>query len=200
MQTAQTDKYATKLYRYSKGEVIVKEGDHSSIIYILMDGELGVYKGDEKVAEITGKGLIFGEMSSILQQPRSTSVIAETESDIMVYRGGIQSITKKFPHVAIKIMAMLAERLQDMNSRYHDLQVQYSAEQAKLKKALQELEELKAQRPGAPVREPEPKDEPKKGIFDHEKRHRYVDDGYIMGFPSKKFDGLSSDIYDDKGL
>ena len=199
MQAAQTDKYATKLYRYSKGEVIVKEGDHSSIIYILMDGKLGVYKGEEKVADIVGKGLIFGEMSSILSQPRSTSVIAESESDIMVYRGGIQSITKKFPHIAIKIMAMLAERLQDMNSRYHDLQILYSAEHAKLRDTLKEIESLKAQHPAAPMKAAETPEEPQKGMFDHEKRHRYVDDGYVLGFPSKKFDDLSSDIYDDNG-
>ena len=209
METASTDKYSTKLYRYSKGEIIVKEGDHSSIIYFLMDGILGVYKGEEKVAEISGKGLVFGEMSSILQQPRSTSVVAEIESDIMVYRGGIQSITKKFPHIAIKIMAMLAERLEDMNARYHDLQILYSAEQAKLRDALKEIETLKAQlnQSAAPLRQPQSEPEmPKKGKYDHDRSHRYLDDGYVLGYPSKKFenitpadggDDISSEIYGD---
>lgn len=189
MERVKTDGFSRQLYRYHKGEVIVKEGDHSSIIYILMSGVLGVYKGGEKINEISGKGLVFGEMSSILDRQRTTSVIAEIESDVMVYRGGIQGLSRRFPSVVQKIMAQAAERLAEMNEKYTKLQIEYNALREELQETKMQLSSILKR--GEIERENIPKSEKDVGDADERKKRssdkkRYMDDGYILGFPSKR--------------
>jgi|GEM_PF-709900 len=112
----------SELYLYLEGETILKEGQGSSIIYILMRGVLGIYKGENKVNEVKGQGIVFGEMSSILGKPRTVTVKAEVNSEVMVYRGGIDGIIKLFPSITKKILVVLAERLEMQTSKYSALQ------------------------------------------------------------------------------
>ena len=127
-------------YYCFKDEFVLTEGSSSSIIYILIKGKLGIYKNNVKVAEIKRKGVIFGEMSSILGKPRTTSVKAEIDCEVMIYRGGIHSITKKFPSVTIKILSMLAERLDDLNEHYSTLQTKMNLLQSELDEAKAKLQ------------------------------------------------------------
>ncbi|MBC8205390.1 cyclic nucleotide-binding domain-containing protein [bacterium] len=128
---------AEERYRYLKGETVLKEGNASSIIYILMRGVLGIYKQEQKVTEIEQQGVIFGEMSSILGKSRTSTVKAETECEVMVYRGGVHSIIKKFPSVTSKILFTLAERL-------YSLTTNYSALKAKMDYMQKELDEYRS--------------------------------------------------------
>ncbi|NQS97350.1 MAG: cyclic nucleotide-binding domain-containing protein [candidate division Zixibacteria bacterium] len=136
MQKVKTDKAHSELLHYSTGEIVLKEGQGSSVIYILRHGKLGVYKGDNKVAELSDDGLLFGEMSSILGKPRTCTIKAEVDSDVMLYRGGVHSIVKRFPSITEKILIVLAERLDDLNEKY-------SAMQSKCEFLARELDEAK---------------------------------------------------------
>jgi len=122
MEKVKSPDSSSELYIYHEGEVIVKEGQGSSIIYILKRGVLGIYKGENKVNEIKGQGIVFGEMSSILGKPRTVTVKAEVNSEIMVYRGGIDGIIKLFPSITKKILVVLAERLEMQTAKYSALQ------------------------------------------------------------------------------
>jgi len=170
------------LYRYDKDEVILEEGEHSSFVHILVDGTLGIYKGKEKVNEIKGKGLVFGEMSSILSRPRTTSVIAESECEVMVYRGGLPGIIKRFPHVTEKIVAQLAERIEEMNRNYCKLQDEYQKlkdDNFFLAKELKVAERKLKQSLTAPSDDAGAKASDSGGA-------EYIDDGFILGYPSRK--------------
>ena len=137
----------SELYLYNEGEVVVKEGHGSSIIYILMRGTLGVYKGDNKVNEIKGQGVVFGEMSSILGKPRTVSIKAESRCEIMIYRGGIDGIIRRFPSITQKIMVVLAERLEAQTSQYSNLQSKCDFIDNELLSTREELKKLQEQKP-----------------------------------------------------
>ena len=122
MEKIKSPDTTSELYLYHPGEIVLKEGQGSSIIYILRRGVLGIYKGENKVSEIKGMGVVFGEMSSILGKPRTVTVKAEKNSEIMIYRGGIEGIIKNFPSITKKILVVLAERLESQTAKYSTLQ------------------------------------------------------------------------------
>ncbi len=141
MQRARSTMFPGDCFRYDPGETILKEGQGSNFIYILTNGTLGVYKGETKVSDITGRGTVFGEMSSILGMPRTCTVKADTESEVVVYRGGIDGILKKFPSITQKILRTMAERLVNLDDGYSEIQQRFDSLQEELEKTKQQLEE-----------------------------------------------------------
>lgn len=96
---------------YKKNEVIALEGEFSETCFILMNGRIGVFKDNKIVTEITERGAIFGELSSILDQPRTSTLIATQDSQVIVVEKGIDELIKKHPEITRKLMVSLAQRL-----------------------------------------------------------------------------------------
>lgn len=74
----------------AEGEAVFGEGDAANAIYILVDGQLGVYKrkgsgeqaGEHRLAGLM-PGDFFGEMGLIDMQPRAATVRAEAPSALL---------------------------------------------------------------------------------------------------------------------
>ncbi len=143
MERVKSPETGAELYVYNSGETIIKEGQGSSIIYILKRGTLGVYKGDNKINEIKGSGVVFGEMSSILGKPRTVTLKAEVQSEVMVYRGGIEGIIRRFPSITKKILVVLAERLESQTVKYSALQSKCAFLNKQLKEAKEKIDAQK---------------------------------------------------------
>ena len=60
IKNAKLNRYITP---FEEGKAIFLEGDDTQDLYILVSGQLDVFKGNIKIAEITEKGSLFGEMS-----------------------------------------------------------------------------------------------------------------------------------------
>ena len=54
---------AEYLTRFKSEQIIFLEGDDSQELYILVSGQVAIFKGDIKIRELTRKGSLFGEMS-----------------------------------------------------------------------------------------------------------------------------------------
>ena len=104
---------------YNPGEIIIKEGDKDRAVYLLKSGKLAVLKGNRLIAEIEKPGALFGEMSIILDQPRSATVKALTPCVVEVYAGGINALVRERPNVIEVILRTLAERLAETTTRFH---------------------------------------------------------------------------------
>lgn len=190
MKPEQTEKSGANEVRYKKGDIILEEGDNSSIVYFLSSGTIGIYKGKERVNKLTGQGLLFGEMSSILNKPRSTTVKAETDCKVQVYHGGVQGIIKRFPHVAEKILGQLAMRIETMNENFkilqeqhHKLQMDYVVIEKDLQTAREQISKLNSllkQNDKPPETQKVKESEIKKQV------DKYVDSGFILDYPSKR--------------
>src|SRR5215813_3087553 len=66
------------------GEVLLVEKEKQGILYILIEGEIEVLKGDFQIATTAEPGAIFGEMSVLLDMPHTANVKALTSSRVYV--------------------------------------------------------------------------------------------------------------------
>lgn len=86
---------------------------------MLKSGKLGVLKSKRLVAEIEDQGALFGEMSVILDQPRSATVKVLTSCVVEVYNVGIDVLARDHPHIVKLVLRTLAERLAGTTARLH---------------------------------------------------------------------------------
>lgn len=108
------------LKEYNDGQVIIEEGTSGTEIFKLYqtEGGLEVLKKGVRIGIIKNPGEYFGEMSFILNEPRSATIRSMGKSMvevIPVQDGGLERIINENPEVANKIITTLAERLKKMN-------------------------------------------------------------------------------------
>lgn len=78
------EKYAR---RYKPGEILFREGDRGTDIYFIYSGSIGISRtidGVEHKLATLKEGEVFGEMAYLLNESRTATAIAETESVIIV--------------------------------------------------------------------------------------------------------------------
>lgn len=98
---------------FKAGETIIKEGEHGKGFYILQAGTLEVQKDGLDVATISEPGTIFGEMSDILNEPRTCTIVARKNSYVIHIPKNIDEIVDSYPSIAKKLIVTLAKRLED---------------------------------------------------------------------------------------
>ncbi|HWN78673.1 MAG TPA: cyclic nucleotide-binding domain-containing protein, partial [Bradyrhizobium sp.] len=108
----------------SAGAFVVHEGHTTGHLYVLIEGQLEVIKGDTVVATITEPGAVLGEMSVLLDKPHTATVRAASKSVIYEINDAA-SFLRQQPAVAILIARMLAQRLNVANTYLADLKRQY---------------------------------------------------------------------------
>lgn len=96
---------------YKQGEVVVEEGSSNKSLFILTKGRIGVFKGEILVAEFSEKGTVVGEMSTILNKPRTATIKAIEDSFLMCIDADLKTLIVKYPDITQKIMESLANRL-----------------------------------------------------------------------------------------
>ncbi len=75
-----------RLRRYTHGEKIVREGDSGDSFFMVADGVVVVSKrieGKEAILAHLHQGAVFGEMALVSNAPRSASVTAQGEVDLL---------------------------------------------------------------------------------------------------------------------
>jgi CRP-like cAMP-binding protein len=110
-----------KLLRAADGDVIFREGDPGSAFYFVASGEVRVVAGGKPVdgrptraVELTRllEGALFGEMSLLTDQPRTASIQAVGEADLLeVSRASVAELTAAVPVLAERLDRFARERL-----------------------------------------------------------------------------------------
>ncbi len=103
----------------AKGETLLNEGDKAEYIYILKNGEMHAYRMNGPLKTIIGTiglGEFVGEMALINNEPRSASIEAVTDCELIEMPIGLvsQMIYTK-PSWAKALMQALSKRLKDTN-------------------------------------------------------------------------------------
>lgn len=105
--------------RVAAGEVIIREGDEGSEAYLLLSGSVEVRKatpgGDAPLA-VLGKNDVFGEMAMIDEKPRSASVVALEDCELLVVtRERFVEVMRERPEALVPYLRSLFERLRVAN-------------------------------------------------------------------------------------
>ncbi|RLG99086.1 hypothetical protein DRO38_08200, partial [Candidatus Bathyarchaeota archaeon] len=119
VQNPKLNKYLTT---FKIGQTLFLEGDDSQDLFVLISGKLDIIKGTKKIAVITEKGALFGEMSFFLGAKRTATVKAKEDVEaLQVPKEEITTFLEDFPALASKIATLLAQRLEETSQVVYGL-------------------------------------------------------------------------------
>lgn len=102
------------------GDVVFREGDAGSTIFVVRKGRVRISKGvrgGQKTFAVLGPGELFGEMSVINGEPRTAS--AEALEDVTLLEldaARFEKMVLSEPEIAVRILKNLAKRLSEADS------------------------------------------------------------------------------------
>lgn len=108
---------ASAVVRWRQQEIIFKEGQTGTFMYLVKSGRVGIAVGPSLV-EIVGPGGTFGEMAIVDQSPRTAKAGTLEESELLaIDRATLMGLVKREPAFAMAMLRGIAERLRHMNSQ-----------------------------------------------------------------------------------
>jgi CRP-like cAMP-binding protein len=110
--------------RFEPGDVILREGESSGFLYVLVSGSVEVLKNDVPVALAAQPGVVFGEMAVLLGTAHTATVRAVAASEFLVIDDP-RDFLKASPDWCLHICEMLARRLDSLNNYLVDVKRQF---------------------------------------------------------------------------
>ena len=114
---------------YEPGQLIMKQGDTSTDICVLLSGEADVMvskDGFDHFITSIGKGDLFGELVLINETQRTASIIAKSKCDILImtydnFFSFYQKKPKVFALMVLNVTRLITKRLKSSNKVIEDL-------------------------------------------------------------------------------
>lgn len=98
------------------GAILTREGATGGIAFVLASGSAEVVRGGKRLATL-GPGDVVGELSLIDGEPRSATVKALTDLEVLeLDNRDLNKLLKKAPSVVRKLLEALAGRLRDVDA------------------------------------------------------------------------------------
>jgi CRP-like cAMP-binding protein len=111
--------------RLAPGETLIAEGDVVVSLYELRSGTVEIVRGGTLVAVIAEPGVMFGELSLLLDRPASASVRARSEA-VVVEVDDARGRLARDPDFAVMLARLLARRVDTKTGYLADLRRQYA--------------------------------------------------------------------------
>ena len=93
------------------GKVMATEGDRGREFFVLLEGTADVTKSGQSINTMS-EGDFFGEIALVSKMPRTATVTATTDVDVLVItERDFDALMKKSPEVGRQIAEALAERV-----------------------------------------------------------------------------------------
>ncbi|MCW5828982.1 MAG: Crp/Fnr family transcriptional regulator [Deltaproteobacteria bacterium] len=110
---------------FPAGTTIFEEGAEGREMFVIQDGKVRISKkvrDVEKVLADIGPGAFFGEMSILLNKPRSAKAVVLTDSKLLVIEPKtFEAMLKGNAEIAIRLIKILADRLQEADEQIENL-------------------------------------------------------------------------------
>lgn len=99
-------------------DIVVREGEASDYLYYIVSGRFHVFSGNKYVSYLTPDDMFIGEMSFLLSNQRTATVMAKGEAKVVrISKQDFVDLIKKNPHYGIFLARLLAQRLTRLNAR-----------------------------------------------------------------------------------
>jgi CRP-like cAMP-binding protein len=93
------------------GKEMATEGDRGREFFVLLKGEAEVTKGGRQINTMQ-EGDFFGEIALVTKMPRTATVTAKTDVDVLVItERAFDELLKKSPEIGRSVAEALAERV-----------------------------------------------------------------------------------------
>ncbi|WP_428665633.1 cyclic nucleotide-binding domain-containing protein [Runella sp.] len=102
---------------YLEGKAIFEKGDLGTSMFVIYDGEVGIYDGQVQLATFS-RGDVFGELALLDAEPRSAAVIAL--SDVQLFRvdqADFYDLMDERGEVLRNIIRILCQRIRNQNTK-----------------------------------------------------------------------------------
>src|SRR5438445_10011794 len=117
-------RFAGRPKAFAKGRKIFSENQRGipfllmpNRMYLLLDGEVGIFSRDKPVATVR-PGQIFGEMASIDQGPRSGTAVTKSACRVIALDNRqLQKALGKYPEFSLMLMSVMIARLRESINR-----------------------------------------------------------------------------------
>ena len=115
VQQLETALPRSSLARYRQQEVIMKEGQSGTYMYLVKSGRVAIAVGSN-IVEVVGPGGTFGEMAVVDGSPRTARAGTLEETELLqIDRPSLMAVVKQHPQVAVAMLRGIADRLRHMN-------------------------------------------------------------------------------------
>jgi len=102
---------------FAAGERILRRGMSGSGFYVILDGEATVTLSGEELNRLR-QGDFFGEISTLLDEPLTADVTAETPVRVLEIPGPrLEAFLLSYPKVMLRMLVTEARRLQEVLAR-----------------------------------------------------------------------------------
>lgn len=99
------------------GAVLMEQGDVGQEAFVICSGQAGVFVNGHRVAAI-GPGSAVGEMALLDRHPRSATVKALTDLELLSFDSDrFQELLESMPKAAARVMKQLNEKLRVQNQQ-----------------------------------------------------------------------------------
>jgi CRP/FNR family cyclic AMP-dependent transcriptional regulator len=96
-----------------KGKTLAREGEYGAEFFVVVEGTAIATRRGRKLGTI-GPGSFFGELALLDQGPRSATVTADTDMQLLVLTSrAFSSLLDDVPSVSRRILRGMAERLRE---------------------------------------------------------------------------------------
>jgi len=97
---------------YNAGDAVFKEGEAGDCMFYILSGSVNIIK-NEQVIRVMKQGEYFGEMSMLLNSPRTAAVIVrEPDTQLVVIsHDNFETILREEPQIALSLLKEMGERL-----------------------------------------------------------------------------------------
>lgn len=110
-------RHETETVNFAAGDAILRCGEISGVMYVLIEGEAEIKVADQVVFVVSPGGLL-GELSLIDHAPGSADVVAKTACKLVAIDSHrFRFLVQQTPNFALEVMKIIAERLRAMNQR-----------------------------------------------------------------------------------
>jgi CRP-like cAMP-binding protein len=133
---------AFPLASYGGGEIVLSEGTKTGRLLILKTGIVSIVKGGTEIAQVAEPGVVFGEISALLDKPHTANV--RTLEPSQFYVADAAAFLVQDPAALLYIATSLARRLDDTNQAFLELKAQLLAGEppGRIEKTVERIEKL----------------------------------------------------------
>ena len=118
---------ALPLATFGEGETVFAEGTRTGQLLILRSGLVSIVKGQTEIATVSEPGVVFGEISALLDRPHTADVRALETSQFHV--ADAAALLGQDPIALLYVATVLAQRLDAANQAFIELRNQLYAGQ-----------------------------------------------------------------------
>ncbi len=109
---------------FDPSEVLLAEGVNERILYILIEGEVEVLKGDLQINTVSEPGAIFGEISVLLDIPHTATVKTLSPTRVYVIEHASEFL-QSHTDISYQLAKLLAQRVHGITTYLVDLKSQF---------------------------------------------------------------------------